>query len=627
MTLHRLIALAATLFLVFLGTSTASAAVTERSVYYSYDAMGRQVSAKFDGATGADGVTNQYNGFGELKSTTLTMGTFSKTITSTYDCVGRRTQVTHPDNQSFAYTYDALGRLTGVYQGAATAACPATSAGTPLDSFTYNNDATLASRNEGSGSYASYTWDDIGRLKTQNDFFAVSTTNVGWTFDLNPASQITREARTNNAYAYTGLVSVNRPYQVNGLNQYTSAGPASFNYDDNGNLISDGTNSYTYDVENRLVTATRAGTTVYLTYDPLGRLWQLGGSAIADVQFLYDGDALVAEYSASSGAMTNRYVHGSNVAADDPLVWYAGGSLRYLHTDHLGSVVAATNGPNDATTINTYDEYGIPGSANTGRFQYTGQAWLGEIGMYYYKARIYSPTLGRFLQTDPIGYAGGINIYAYASDDPENATDPSGLQEIQANTCSRVGSSGCSGDYAGSTGGTYNLSTTKTERNALAKGTEAGVNDYWKSRCNRGDPVGCLAPNYKSDGSAKFPASVSRSSLENAIRANHVIGHYYVPGAKGEGYYAPIYDEKAVHAEYVAIRLDLARASMYAVDHDASGVRGLLSAQQIAGYHWQVFRSHNLNDDVYGGSMFGHWSVGLLSHAFCGYGSAGCDAR
>ena len=98
----------------------------------------------------------------------------------------------------------------------------------------------------------------------------------------------------------------------------------------------------------------------------------------------------------------------------------ASGTRSWLTADERGSIVALADDSGNVTAINTYDEYGKPGASNSGRFQYTGQMWVPDAKAYNYKARFYSPHLGRFLQPDPIGYEDSPNVYDYVLGDPVN---------------------------------------------------------------------------------------------------------------------------------------------------------------------------------------------------------------
>lgn len=333
-------------------------------VRYSYDVVGRRTSMTLNGQTP---VTYDYDAASRI--TQVAQG--SQVISLGYDATGRRTALSYPNGTSTNYTYDPANRLTRIlHQGTAAV----------IEDLTYTYDAA--------GNRISFGKSGPQAALPQPVQAAYDAANQQIQFNFD---------------------SPNLTYDANGnLTSQTDAG---------------GTTTYTWDARNRLVGISGPSLSAGFIYDALGRRASKTVNGV-QTEYQYDGNDIIAEFA--NGAPAATYLRSRNI--DEPFVRQSS-STEYYHADALGSVLALTDQNGTGQTTYTYEPFGsttIDG-ASANPFQFTGRENDGT-GLYYYRARYYSPTLQRFINEDPIGFSGGdINLHAYVGNNPTRYVDPLGL--------------------------------------------------------------------------------------------------------------------------------------------------------------------------------------------------------
>jgi RHS repeat-associated protein len=334
----------------------------------------------------------------------------SNTTTYTYDGANNVATAIYPNGVESTFTYDQLNRVTGL--------------SSPVSGYTYQRGPTgnLTNVTEQSGRAASWTYDGIYRLTNETISLAPSGNNGSIGYGLDPVGN-----RTSVNSAISGLAPIAGTFNADDeLSSET--------YDANGNVLSEGGKTFSYDSENHLIAMN--GGAVSIIYDAFGNRVAKTANGVT-TKYLVEDDVNPTGYpqvlEEVVGTTAQRtYTYGLQRISEYQTI---GGSwtASFYGYDGGGNVRKLTNSAGAVTDSYEYDAFGNSFTVNgstPNNYLYRGEQFDPDLGLYYLRARYMNPLTGRFMSRDPedgdFSDPKTLHKYLYTGGDPVNGWDPTG---------------------------------------------------------------------------------------------------------------------------------------------------------------------------------------------------------
>jgi RHS repeat-associated protein len=210
-----------------------------------------------------------------------------------------------------------------------------------------------------------------------------------------------------------------------------------YSYDANGNVIQKGDITFSYDDTNRMISSSNNGTSSTYMYNAKGeRTAKISGGV--ETHYIYGPDGKLIAEANDQGTVIKEYVYFNN----QPLAQIIGSNIYYYHNSHLGTPESMTDVNQNIVWQASHTPFGkatVSIDTIENNIRFPGQYFDAESGLHYNYFRDYDPEIGRYIQSDPIGLAGGINTYGYVGGNPVNYVDPNGLFGINPRTAFSIG--------------------------------------------------------------------------------------------------------------------------------------------------------------------------------------------